>query len=694
MTSAIAKRFHRLLLTGCGALLLACTPAVTQGHEGHGDHDHGDHDSNHHDHAVAVMTTRKDAVVLPPLPEDDDVFHFVVYGDRTGGVPAGLKVLEQAVVDTNLLDPDLVMTVGDLVQGYNTSEEWLPQMQEFKDIMDGLNSKWFPVAGNHDVYWRGQGDAPQGQNEANFEQHFGPLWYSFRHKNAGFIVLFSDEGNPETNQKGFKSGDLQNMSDEQLAFLEAALKELHDAEHVFVFLHHPRWIGGGYEGSNWPLVHEKLAAAGNVSAVFAGHIHHMRYDGKQDGIEYYALATTGGHLAADIPDAGFLHHLNMVTVRKDRISVAAIPVGAVVDPQQFTPEFLEEVSVARMIRPQQTSPELILNADGTCTGNVVMKISNTGLRDVDITLLSDPASQRAGWQSTLDHQHIQIGKGEEQEVTFSIRREAGAVDALTIPAVLMEIDLLSPTARVRLPDVAAPIQITPGQVPADYFAGDVDRCLLVDEEDAAIRIQSKDLRLPDGPMTLEAWVRPTDVAGYSAVIAKTQGSEFAIFSDEGVPQFSIHLNGKYIAAKATRPMVVDQWTHLAGTFDGESVKLFVDGKLTDSHAVKTKNGDGIAEQVKQKHNELPLYIGADPNPSGLPTRAVRAMIDEVRISKAAVYADDFMPSKRHTPDSDTVLLMHLDRTTGPFVLDHSSSATHGLMGSASKLVESPAKPAN
>jgi hypothetical protein len=52
---------------------------------------------------------------LLPLPKEEGVFAFVVYGDRTSGVPAGLKILEQAVADTNLLAPDLVMTVGDLV---------------------------------------------------------------------------------------------------------------------------------------------------------------------------------------------------------------------------------------------------------------------------------------------------------------------------------------------------------------------------------------------------------------------------------------------------------------------------------------------------------------------------------------------------------------------------------------------------
>ncbi|MEZ6164979.1 MAG: hypothetical protein R3B67_11140 [Phycisphaerales bacterium] len=46
-----------------------------------------------------------------------------------------------------------------------------------------------------------------------------------------------------------------------------------------------------------------LVEAGNVAAVFAGHIHYMRYDGKRDGIEYVSL-TTGGHQRETVPDAG------------------------------------------------------------------------------------------------------------------------------------------------------------------------------------------------------------------------------------------------------------------------------------------------------------------------------------------------------------------------------------------------------
>ena len=70
-----------------------------------------------------------------------------------------VQVLAQAVEDANLLGPDLVMTVGDLVQGYKRRAEWLEQMREYRGVMDRLRCPWYPVAGNHDIYWSG-GPAP------------------------------------------------------------------------------------------------------------------------------------------------------------------------------------------------------------------------------------------------------------------------------------------------------------------------------------------------------------------------------------------------------------------------------------------------------------------------------------------------------------------------------------------------------
>ena len=269
------------------------------------------------------------AAVRPTLPEEDDAFSFVVFGDRTGGPDAGIAVLEQAVRDTNLLDPDFVMTVGDLIQGYNARPAWLVQMNQYKATMAELNMPWFPVAGNHDIYWRGPG-RPDIEHEADFEQWFGPLWYAFDHKDCRFIVLYTDEGDPETTRRSFGDPDAQRMSPEQFDWLNATLEAAADKRHVFLFMHHPRWRGGGY-GDDWDKVHALLVEAGNVSAVFAGHVHRLRHDGPIDGIEYLSLATVGGHLPEVLPEAGLLDHTLQVMVRDEGIAMAALPVGGVLE---------------------------------------------------------------------------------------------------------------------------------------------------------------------------------------------------------------------------------------------------------------------------------------------------------------------------------------------------------------------------
>ena len=625
--------------------------------------------------AKTAMTTRVDAKAIIG-PDPDEVFHFVIYGDRTGGVPAGLKILQQAVIDTNLLDPDLVMTVGDLIQGYSTEEKWLPEMEEYKAIMQKLNMKWFPVAGNHDIYWNGK-NKPQGHHESNYEQHFGPLWYSFEHKNCGFIVLYSDEGDPKTNRKGFHEFELQQMSEEQLAFLDKALEQHKSKDHVMVFLHHPRWIEKRYKGSNWQTVHEKLVAAGNVKACFAGHIHFLHYFGPKNGIEYFTLGATGGHIQGDIPDAGFLHHMNIVSVRKDKISVSSVPVGAVFDPKKFTPEFHAAINLARSVAPVQTSPPLEIGSDGSVQGDVVMQIANPSPGLIRGTLVFD-SLDAAGWGTTLDHSHFTIAAGEKLDLEFKIRRFSGADSLTALPRLLFQPEYVADgqDAIVRLAPVRTPIEMKLGKLPNGFFDDAQPHALDVQTEASTVEVSSDLIEIPDGPLTIEAWVKPSVESGYNAIAAKTQNSEYALFFDEGVPQFDIHLGGKYRSAKGVQKLDTTKWTHLAGVFDGQHVKLFVDGEEVAS----------VEASGKRKTNKLPLFIGADPDRASQPTRCFHGLIDEFRLSKSAVYEKPFEPAKTVQSNGDTVLLMHLDKRVGPFTFDQSEQNASLLMWPQASLV--------
>ena len=662
----------RLRILSAALACLFLIPSAN-GHDGEGDHKHGDHQ----DGAQAVMTTRSTAKRLaPPVPKDG--FQFIVYGDRTGGVPAGLKVLEQAVVDTNLLDPDLVMTVGDLIQGYNETPQWLEQADEFKAIMKRLSMKWYPVAGNHDIYYRGKKPVPPGHHEANYETHFGPLWYSFKHKNAGFVVLYSDEGDPQTNKKTFSVGALQNMSKEQLAFLDQALKDLADQDHVFVFLHHPRWIGGSYTGCNWDEVHTRLKDAGNVSAVFAGHIHRMRYEGPIDGIEYYALATTGGSLPNDtqVPGVGSLHHFNIVTVRPETISVATLPVGEVMDPKQFTPEFLRMVDQARGLRWQQTTPNVMVDTDGETQGEVTMKLTNTTNLKLQWTGSFDDNALRSGWRSSLDHQHGLLEPGETAELSFLVQYESGPESSKAWPKVNLETRVFTKSAAVDLPMIATPLKLKLSPSAQPQADPKTNQALVINGPSTAVQIDSNLINIaPESPLTLEAWFKPTAANDAVGAIAKTESSEYAFFFNDNKIQFDINIEGRYISPKAPLPLPLNKWSHVAGVFDGQQAMLFINGKQVAA----------VPAKGRRKTNTLPLYLGADPNRSGQPSRPFTGLIDEIRLSNVARYQGDFEPAERFQRDKNSVLLHHCDQSAGPFLLDDSGNGAHGKLGSASQL---------
>ena len=73
------------------------------GHNHH-HHRHGEKHETVKPTSARFVTSRKSSVELP-LPNEENAFTFIVYGDRTGGPPEGVSVLADAVRDTNLLEP-------------------------------------------------------------------------------------------------------------------------------------------------------------------------------------------------------------------------------------------------------------------------------------------------------------------------------------------------------------------------------------------------------------------------------------------------------------------------------------------------------------------------------------------------------------------------------------------------------------
>ncbi|MFI4915391.1 MAG: LamG-like jellyroll fold domain-containing protein [Phycisphaerales bacterium JB060] len=624
------------------------------------------------------FTTRDSSVTLP-LPGETEAFVFAIFGDRTGGPDLGINVLADAVRDVNLIEPDLVLTVGDLIDGYNQTDEWMTQMTEYKTVMGQLLCPWFPVAGNHDIYWRGD-DRPGGEHEQSYEMHFGPLWYSFMHKGSHFIVLYTDEGDPQTGEKNFRKPASQAMSEDQRAFLAQALERGQDATHQFVFVHHPRWLGGGY-GDDWnENVHPMLVEAGNVRAVFAGHIHRMRHDfGPQgdDGIEYVTLATVGGGQSHQAPQAGWLHQYHLITVRPDQIAMTAYPVGAAMNVREITGEMADRL--ARQARQGvEVDGQVTFGAQGGARGEVALTLENTTDRQLQVEV--SPNSRDNRWLVRPDHTHAVLAAGEKKEFAFLVGRPASSADEfLDRLSFAVDADYLGQTARYALPrtEVEVPVDLSSmlgSELPLANMALDFDGV------DDAIRIPSGIASFDQGPFTVECWFNARNYEGRRGLLTKTQGSEYGFFVSNGVLGFSNHLGGSYRNNRVADSLKTDTWHHVAAVYDGNATRVYLDG-----HLVST---EGVDPAWKRTANNLPLFVGADPDGAGNPMSFFEGQIDEVRLSSTARYLGErFSPERRLSADSDTVALYTFDRSMGPYVLDTSGHGHHARRVGSPKAVD-------
>ena len=610
--------------------------------------------------ASRFNTTRKSRIQLP-LPEEKDAFTFVVFGDRTGGPPEGIEILKDAVADTNLLEPDLVMTVGDLVQGYNDTSSWLPEMREYKSVMNKLLCPWFPVAGNHDMYWRGP-DRPKNQHEKDYEMNFGPLWYAFRHKGSLFVALFSDEGNPETGEKSFEDPEAQRMSPEQFSWLKDTLNQNKDAENVFLFLHHPRWLRGNY-GNDWEKVHRVLAEAGNVRAVFAGHIHQMRYDGPRDGIEYVTLATVGGGQRGLSDSAGFLHQFHIITVRKAQIAMACLPVGDVMDIRKITGTVNQDITAIASTPPTFPGRPLVAE-DGSVAQPVAVELFNPASQPVEFEVFLDPSDRY--WISRPDHFHSKVYPGQSETVPLHIRSLASVKEQEYEPPKLMiRADYLTEGARFAVKErqytIPVSFQVTAPPQPAQDMAVSVG-------EGKFLTVDNAELKVPDGPLTLECWCNPDSFSQQVGVVTKTQASEYGLFASGGVPYFTIFLDGRYRQQQnLDTKMAVNEWQHLAGVYDGKEVRSYLNGKLIAK----------VAATGKRNQNLLPLVIGGNVTEVGEANNPFSGLIDAVRLSTTARYdGEEFTPERRWSTDKSTALLLNFDGFVGPLAYDESGHSAH------------------
>lgn len=248
---------------------------------------------------------------------------FAVLGDSQFNFPG---VFERMVHEVNLLRPDFVIQVGDMIQGYqNDAERLRAEWRRFFRQIAPLTMPFYPVPGNHDVI------TPESL------QVYGEVWgthryhYSFDWGPAHFIALDSFP-DLQTDTIGLKQtvwllGDLTRYAAAHGGLGSEELKR----RSIFVFLHSPMWaydpVSQKDAVQEWERIHRVLCRF-PVRMVFAGHTHNYSWR-ERDGITYIVLNSSGFMNELDSRPTGQFHEFIHVSVRGRDIRCAVIEDGSV-----------------------------------------------------------------------------------------------------------------------------------------------------------------------------------------------------------------------------------------------------------------------------------------------------------------------------------------------------------------------------
>jgi calcineurin-like phosphoesterase family protein len=308
------------------------------------------------------------------LNNDPDHFQFAIVTDRTGGMRPG--IFEDAVRKLNLLQPEFVMSVGDLIPGGTEDlgaldAEW----EEFDGFVNALEMPFFYVPGNHDI--------TNLVMDQVWKERLGPTYYHFVYRDVLFLCL-STEDPPHTQ-----------MSAAQAEYARKALAENPDVRWTLVFMHKPLWT---YEGdTGWAAIEAMLR--GRKHTVFAGHWHDYTKFVRNDS-NYIVLATTGAGSKLRGPLFGEFDHAVWVTMLDDGPRIANLMLDGIWDEDIRTEEVTDLVDPLIRGRGVQGEPVLLESGKRARTET---KLRLTNNADIPMKLRLDVRSPDGLKVKPLEH---------------------------------------------------------------------------------------------------------------------------------------------------------------------------------------------------------------------------------------------------------------------------------------------------
>jgi Tol biopolymer transport system component len=163
-----------------------------------------------------------------------------------------------------------------------------------------------------------------------------------------------------------------------------------------------------------------------------------------------------------------------------------------------------------------------------------------------------------------------------------------------------------------------------------FATGRVNQAFQFDGTASYVRVPNNASLSPVNAMTVDAWIKPASLPDPYTPIVKKSGPDqvngYALEFSGSKVIFWVYVNGSGWKASASQPVPLGAWSHVAGVYDGTTVRLYVNGSLVGS---PTSASGGIVASSQD------LNLGRDPFNT---TRLYHGLIDEVEFYNRALSA--------------------------------------------------------
>ena len=279
--------------------------------------------------------------VLPWTHEQFDIandqFTFAIFSDLYGGERD--RIFNIAMAQLNLLRPELILSIGDLIHGGTEDRNQLgTEWNEFDAKVSVTRAPAFYVGGNHDLTNLTMRDV--------WTERYGARYYHFTYKNVLFLILDSEDFEdrrmqeiyraravaleippekwPETEYFNMPERKTDSVRQEQSAYFRQVIAANPDVRWTFLLMHKPVWRNEN--ATDFQAI--EAAMSDRPYTVINGHLHSYSLT-ERNGRDYIHLATTSG--SQNRTDDMAFDHVTLITMAAGEPSIVNLRMDGILD---------------------------------------------------------------------------------------------------------------------------------------------------------------------------------------------------------------------------------------------------------------------------------------------------------------------------------------------------------------------------